>query len=178
MKSLADRHEDRARRIAANASERAGNPSNSVATVEGLMREATAAAARLSPEEQDELRESLRGAEDEFGGARSLAEAPDGSGQTMAGIGVVNTKVVPASVLAAEAGNGGGTADWGSGEGNAGWGGTAPATVAPVPADPAPEGNLNGAALEAQTGAAAGEGEGTKPAAKTAKAKAGEGDNA
>lgn len=176
MKSLADRHEDRARRIAANASERSGNPSNSVATVEGLMRQATAAAARLSPEEQDELRESLRGAEDEFGGARSLAEAPDGSGQTMAGIGVVNTKVVPAGVHAAESGNGGGTDDW-NGTGNAGWGETAPATVAPITPDPAPEGNLNGAALEAQTGAAAGEGEGTKPAAKS-KAKAGEGDNA
>lgn len=92
----------------------------------------------------DEGKEAFATAMDGYEGVspRSLSEAPDGSGDTMAGVGVVNPFVVPAAVLAsAEAGNGGGFKK------DAGWGDTAPVTIEPLPIIDAPEGNLNGQSL-------------------------------
>lgn len=154
MKTLAERHADRIERKAANSADNMGGKiAGSVATAEAAFVEAANARARLSAEEQAELDEALRERAENggFGGARSLAEAPDGSGETMAGVGVVNTRVVPASVIADEAGNGGGVSgdNW-TAEGNAGWGDTPPATVAASPTAEAVEGNANGAALDAQ----------------------------
>lgn len=111
MLPLAQRHEDRARRIAMNRSDGGGNPAGSVSTAENLFRDAITARARLTDAEKAELDESLQLAErnGEFDPSRSLAEAPDGSGDTLAGIGTINTKVVPGSP---EGGNGGGDAAW------------------------------------------------------------------
>lgn len=148
MRSLAERHEDRAARKAANRAETVDGSANSVATVETMFRDAIAAQARLSDDEKRELDESLRAASEagELGlSTRSLAEAPDGSGDTMAGIGVVNTNVVPGATLAsAEAGNGGGSAA------DAGWGSIQPVTEAPLEPAPATDGNAAGASLVEQ----------------------------
>jgi hypothetical protein len=143
MKSLAERHTDRAQRLVDNATELTGTTSGSVASAEAAFRAAHEARARLTPEEQARLDEALDGVEDDFDN-RSLAEAPDGSGRTMAGVGVINTEVVPAAVLAkAPAGNGSGS------KGDAGWG-TPPVTEAAPKAGTKVDGNLNGAALADQ----------------------------
>lgn len=171
MLSLAQRHESRAQRIADNAAEFNGGTTGSIGTATLAYTDFVTAFARLSPEEQDRFNETRQNLDEQFDGNRSLSEAPDGSGRTMAGIGVINTGVVPASVIAAEQGNGGGT-DAGSysGEAAAGWGATPPVTVDGLPApsfDPE-QGNLAGQSLEAQgaTDAAAAD----KAAVATAKA--------
>lgn len=171
MLSLADRHEDRAARKAANRAENIGGNTGSVATAEAMFRDAMAARARLTEDEQAELEASLKLAHEsgEFtGSARSLSEAPDGSGDTMAGIGVVNVAVVPGATLASsQAGNGGG-ADGGefASVSDAGWGATPPVTEAPLPAANLGDGNAAGASL-AEQGAVD-----TKAAGKASKAKA------
>lgn len=122
MKPLAERHEDRARRIVANASEVGGNSASSVGTSATLYRQFLESTVRLSESERGELDAQCRNITEEvMAGGFSLAEAPDGSGRTMAGIGVVNTKVVPAGTAIPEAGNGGGTGlksvdGWGANE--------------------------------------------------------------
>lgn len=110
MQSLEKRHEDRARRIVVNGTEVGRNTAASVGAAAALFRDFATVAARLNSDEQAELRETIGSIEDEIrNNGFSLAEAPDGSGRTMAGVGVINTKVVPAGVEAPEAGNGGGT---------------------------------------------------------------------
>jgi hypothetical protein len=145
MQSLAKRHDDRIARKAANRSEFQGDTAPSVATAVNLARAAADAVATLGEAGAAEFEQAMQGYEGVS--ARSLSEAPDGSGDTMAGIGVINTKVVPAGVLAAaEEGNGGG----GGFKRDGGWGDTAPPTVEPTPAPEKPNGNLNGKALSDQ----------------------------
>lgn len=148
MQSLAQRHEDRARRIAMNRSERTGGPVMGVGTAALLYRNFADARARIPENFQEELATALVGIDEEFaGGSRSLAESPDGSGQTMAGIGVVNTQVVPAASIA--------VSDDGKGSSHtkdAAWGETPPATVEPLPVVEPTSGNVNGQALVDQLG--------------------------
>lgn len=160
MLSLAERHEDRAARKAANRAENIGGNTGSVSTAEVAFRDAFAARARLSEAEQKELDEALKLAQDRGEldlRSRSLAEAPDGSGDTMAGIGVVNVAVVPGATLASsQAGNGGGAAA------DAGWGETPPVTEAPLPAANLGDGNAAGASLVEQGTVEAGKAKGKK----------------
>lgn len=145
MQSLAKRHDDRIARKAMNRSELVGETAPDIGSAVVLARAAADAAASLP----DAAREAFDAAMDGYEGTstRSLAEAPDGSGETMAGVGVVNTKLVPAGVLAnSQEGNGGG----GAFKKDAGWGDTAPSTVEAFGSVDAPEGNLNGVALEEQ----------------------------
>jgi hypothetical protein len=124
MKSLAERHEDRANRKFENAAEStAGNISGRVANAGNLMEQAQTAYAGLSEAERAELRDAYAGA-DPVDGFRSLAEDDSGNFK-YAGIGIVNPLVVPAadapapvslSELEARAGNGGG--GWGDGNAN------------------------------------------------------------
>lgn len=124
MKSLAERHEDRANRKFENAAEStAGNISGRVAHAGNLMEQAQAAYSALTEDEREELRNAYAGA-DPVDGFRSLAEDDSGNFK-YAGIGVVNPLVVPAadqpapvslSELEARAGNGGG--GWGDGNAN------------------------------------------------------------
>jgi hypothetical protein len=156
MKSLAERHADRAARIVANGSETGGTPAASIGTVALMFSDFYTARAKLNEDDKAELDASLKTISEEIdAGTTSLAEAPDGSGRTMAGVGVINTKVVPAGVDAPEAGNGGGT-DVGSVDG---WG----ANASPAATVKTSDTNLGGDALQEQ-----GAGADTK-AAKAAK---------
>ena len=142
MQSLAKRHDDRIARKAINRSEFIGDTTPSIGTAVNLARAAADAVATLGEAGQDAFAAAMDGYEGTP--ARSLAEAPDGSGDTMAGVGVVNTKVVPAASLAnSQEGNGGGSGF----KKDAGWGDTAPPTVEAFPTPDAPEGNLNGQSL-------------------------------
>lgn len=124
MKSLAERHEDRAARKFENASEStAGNISGRVGNAATLMEQAQAAYAGLNENERAELRDAYAGF-DPADGFRSLAEDDNGNFK-YAGIGVVNPLIVPAadqpapvslSELEARAGNGAG--GWGDGNVN------------------------------------------------------------
>lgn len=123
MLNLADRHEDRARRIVANGSEVGAFPGTSVGAVANAYRDFILLRSRLGPDDNDRLEASLSEVERELEGVNSLAEAPDGSRRTMAGVGVVNTDVVPAGlkIPKAASGNGGGTTvdkvdGWGANE--------------------------------------------------------------
>ena len=153
MQSLAKRHEDRARRLAINSSESIGGPVLSVGSV-ALAYEAYATLrAGLGSDERliAELDEAIVGIDENIaGGYRSLAEHPDGSGRTMAGIGVVNPLVVPAAVLAVSDGEGKGH----NVNNDAAWGDTPPPTAGGTPeVDFDPEqGNINGQALTEQLG--------------------------
>lgn len=157
MQTLAKRHEDRARRLAINSSEAVGGPVLSVGTVALAYSNYAELRAGLANDERliGELDAAIEGIDAELAvGRRSLAEAPDGSGRTMAGIGVVNTKVVPASVLATDEAGGSERAH----TKDAAWGETAPATAGGVPEvdfDP-DKGNINGQALTEQLGDASG----------------------
>lgn len=155
MKSLAERHADRAARIVANGSETGGGTAGSVGTAATHFRTFIESRARLTYDERAELDKQLANIESETLGSLSLAEAPDGSGRTMAGIGVINTKVVPAGVDAPEAGNGGGT------DANHvdGWG----ANASPAATVKTSDTNLGGEALQEQ-----GAGSNLKAAAKAA----------
>lgn len=134
MKSLAERHADRAARKLENASDStAGNISGRMANAANLMEQAQTAYAGLSEAEKRELQEAYAGA-DPVDGFKSLAE-DDAGNFKYAGIGVVNPLVVPAadqpapvslSEVEARAGNGGGL-----------------------------DGNVNGRAVEAATAGAA-----------------------
>jgi hypothetical protein len=157
MKSLAERHEDRAKRIVANGSETSGNTAGSTGTAAVHYRTFVESMRGLSEDQRKELEGDLQSIKDEVeNGSYSLAEAPDGSGRTMAGIGVINTKVVPAGVDVPEAGNGGGT-EAGKVDG---WG----ANASPAAYVKTTEGsNLAGQALEDQ-----GAGSDAKAAAKAA----------
>ena len=173
MQSLAKRHEDRARRLSMNAAERGnfGDPAQSVGTVALAYRQYAMLRVRLTNETAiSELDKAIEGIDAEFaGGYRSLAEHPDGSGRTMAGIGVVTPAVVPAAVLA--------VSDEGKGA-SAGndpaWGDIKPVTLggeADVSFDPS-AGNLNGQALSEQVGDVANSGGGWGTAPSTGPAKA------
>lgn len=163
MQSLAKRHEDRAARKAMNRTERGFVPGVSIGAAALAYRDFFLLRNRLSAEEQDQLSPLMEGIEAEFaGGYRSLAEAPDGSGDTMAGIGVVNTAVVPAATLAkSDEGKGASVSN------DAAWGDTAPTTVTPLPEAEPLEGNINGQALTDQLGDAGGWGT-TTPTTRTA----------
>ena len=134
MKSLAERHAERAERKLENASDStAGNISGRMANAANLMEQAQAAYAGLTDDEKRELQEAYAG-HDPVDGFKSLAE-DDAGNFKYAGIGVVNPLVVPSadqpapvnlSEVEARAGNGGG------------WG----------------DGNVNGRAVEAATAAA------------------------
>lgn len=150
MKSLAERHAERAERKFENAAEStAGNISGRVGNAATLMGQAQAAYASLTEDERAELHDAYAGF-DPVDGFKSLAEDDNGNFK-YAGIGVVNPLIVPAadqpapvslSELEARAGNGAG-----------GWG----------------DGNANGRAVDAAAGgqpatAPAGDGWGTPPA--------------
>lgn len=171
MQSLAQRHEDRAARKAMNRTERGYFPGISIGAVALAYRDFYSLAHRLTDEEQEQLKPLVEGINAEFaGGYRSLAEAPDGSGDTMAGIGVVNTAVVPSAVIA--------RSDDGKGasvNNDPAWGDTAPATVEPLPAAPAIDGNINGAALNDQLGASGGWGTENIPTRTAEEAESGNG---
>lgn len=157
MKPLAERHADRARRIVENGTEIGATTAGSLGTVAAIFTDFQTAFNRLSDEEKDSFKESM-GELEVSAGVDSLAEAPDGSGRTMAGVGVVNTKVVPAGVDAPEAGNGGGT----NLKAVDGWG----ANASPAATTETTEGsNLAGAALQEQ--GAGSDGKASTKAAKT-----------
>ncbi len=140
MKSLAERHADRAERKFENAAEStAGNISGRMANAANLMESAQVAYAGLTEDEKTELRAAYEGG-DPVDGFKSLAEDDSGNFK-YAGIGVVNPLVVPAaeqpapvslSELEARAGNGGG--GWGDGNAN---GRAVEAAAAPVDAEKA-----------------------------------------
>ncbi len=99
MQSLAKRHEDRAARKAMNRTETSGNTALSIGTIALAYRSFAELRYGLNGDERltAELDAAMAGIDAEFaGGYRSLAEAPDGTGDTMAGIGVINGAVVPA----------------------------------------------------------------------------------
>jgi len=128
MLALAERHKDRAKRIAENRTERDNFPVATAAAAIIAARQAADLIAGLDEEGRAEFEEAMKGYDPTT--SHSLAE--NDKGETMAGIGVINTKVVPAS---AEGGNGGGSAP--------GW--------TDIPETPDLGGsNINGAALEAQ----------------------------
>lgn len=129
MKSLAERHADRAQRKADNASERTGFTTNTAAEAIILAQNVADIVSGLDEVALAEFKTAMQDYDPTS--SRSISEDEDGN--SMAGIGVVNTKVVPA---AAEGGNGGGTGGW---------------VQQPEPTDFG-GGNINGAALEAQTG--------------------------
>lgn len=172
MQNLAARHEDRARRKAMNRAEGrilGGNPAASIGTAALAYRNFNELRVRLGDKELAELETAMQGIDAEFaGGSRSLAEAPDGSGDTMAGIGVVNANVVPAAVIA--------KSDEGSGASiskDPAWGDTKPVTVEPLKeVELDPGNNVNGQALVDQVGdiSNAGGGWGTQPATGAQKA--------
>lgn len=124
MKSLAERHAERAERKFENAAEStAGNISGRVGQAATLMEQAQAAYAGLTNDEKAELHAAYAGA-DPVDGFRSLAE-DDAGNFKYAGIGIVNPLMVPPadqpapvslSELEARAGNGGG--GWGDGNAN------------------------------------------------------------
>lgn len=95
MQPLDKRHEDRARRKADNRTERGlVGPGVSLGSVVNAFIGFATLRARLSDEDRSNLDERLKGfKEEDFLSAPSLAEAEDGN--TMAGIGVINTNVVP-----------------------------------------------------------------------------------
>lgn len=100
MQSLAKRHEDRAARKAMNRTETSGNTALSIGTIALAYRSFAELRYGLNGDKslEAELGAAMDGIDAEFaaGEQRSLAEAPDGSGDTMAGIGVINPDVVPA----------------------------------------------------------------------------------
>ena len=150
MQSLANRHDDRAKRKAMNRTERGYVPGVSLGAVALAYRQFVELRARLGGDENllNQLDEHISIIDADVGsGFRSLAEAPDGSGDTMAGIGVVNPLVVPAATLAkSEEGKGASVGN------DAAFGETAPVTVAPLPEAEPVEGNINGEALKQQLG--------------------------
>lgn len=177
MQSLAKRHEDRARRIAANRNEFNGGTAPAVGTVALAYRNFAALRSRLGEDENvlAELNKAMEGIDGEFaGGYRSLAEAPDGSGQTMAGIGVVNPAVVPMQAIAADEDAG---ANGGSFKKDPAWGETAPVTVSGLPEAPKldPGSNLAGQSLKDQLGQPSGWGTGTPTTASPEEANSGNG---
>ncbi len=175
MQNLALRHKDRAQRIANNRSDNSNtfnNGSLSVGTAAIAYRDFAAIASRLPEDQRGEFEEARKAIDDEFvNGYRSLAEAPDGSGDTMAGIGVVNAAVVPAAILA--------SSDDGKGASST----NDPAwTDKPVTASGLPEseidpagGNVNGLALSNQLGEAGGWGTETLTTRTDEEANAGNG---
>lgn len=156
MHSLAKRHEDRAKRKAVNALSSETYVGNSLAHVESLARQTKEAMAKLSDEEKDEVMAALEAGE--AGSSRSLAEDETGN-HTMAGIGVVNSAVVPAAVLANEdSGEGSPGASAAAVAKDAGWGATPPPTVeTPEPAAPI-DGNISGHSLGEQAAGASAKG--------------------
>lgn len=158
MKSLAERHEARAQRIVSNGTELDATTSGSLGTVIAAYGDFATAYATLTDEEKDQVKETFKDIDGSFGSSDSLSEAPDGSRRTMAGIGVVNTQVVPAGVDLPKAGNGGGTKV----DSVDGWG----ANASPAAFTETREGdNLGGAALQDQ-----GAGSDLKASAKQAEA--------
>lgn len=144
MKSLAERHEDRAQRLADNRAEsglvNTGSNGN-LGRVANMIAETTSALRGLSESERAELENTMRDVSIGSDGFQSAAMDDDGN-LALAGIGAVNTGLVPPD-RARELGN------------------TAAANgQLPEPSfDPA-KGNLNGAAIEA-AGSPAGGGWGT-----------------
>lgn len=105
MKSLAERHTDRAQRKADNASEFTGGATSNLGAAISAAQDAHNLYEGLSSDHKSEFDKIM--ADFEPSNARSIAE--DDNGNTMAGIGVINTDIVPAK---AEGGNGGGTGGW------------------------------------------------------------------
>lgn len=172
MESLAKRHDDRAQRLANNRGEYGNvlNPLQSLPSVGTALAQYQdfmnsfnqIEAYHPDPAVVQKLKDGMAAIEAEVGGSgRSLSEAPDGSGDTMAGIGVVNTQVVPASVLAVSTDGGGG-----GGERDAAWGDIPPVTEEGLPEPELPEeegSNLAGDALSKQLGKPGGWGEKGSP---------------
>jgi hypothetical protein len=142
MKSLAERHADRAQRKVDNAVFSIQPSGGDIGMAAFRISEAQAAIAALTPEQRDELKELMP--EDGFSDASAEADASayDAAGNLKtAGIGVVNPLVAP--VAAAMAVEGAQSADTplGGQTGNGGWG--TPPEPSLTPAD----GNQNGAAV-------------------------------
>lgn len=134
MKSLAERHADRAQRKADNAEfSTQGDFKGGVGRAANLIHETNAALAALTEDQRNALREEFDKNGDGF--ADALDDIYDATGNLKAaGIGVINPLVVPAE---AQDGNGGIAEGWGK---------------LPDPSVTADQGNQNGAALAAQTG--------------------------
>ena len=129
MKSLADRHAERAQRKADNLAEasRDGLPNNDLGAARNAIASARDAMAGLSDEQRKLVTDEFN--EDLASDSRSLAEDENGN-IAQAGIGVVNLDYVPAD-RAAEAGA----------NADLGWN-------LPNPSFDPKDGNLNGAAVE------------------------------
>ena len=153
MLSLAERHADRAQRKADNAafSNQSGD-GGAIGVAAFRILEAQDALRRLTPEQLEELKAVMPN--DGFNDASGVAdaEAYDNQGNLKtAGIGVVNPLIAPvAAAMAIEGAQTAGKPEGGE-PGNGGWGSI------PEPAHTPAEGNQNGAALAAQTGAGGGQ---------------------
>lgn len=146
MRTLAERHEDRAQRKADNAVESADYNNavgGGVGHVANLMAEAETALGALTDTQKDELKALMSETRDGFANpSDAYGDAFDGSGNLRtAGVGVVNPLIAPASARQAVEGESGTAGAGGSG----GWGEDARTDL--------PEGtNPNGAAVENATG--------------------------
>jgi len=152
MKSLAERHAERAQRKADNAAfSNNGESKGNLGLAMVRMNEAQEAFANLTDEEREELKASFDG----FESSDDATNLYDATGSLKsAGVGVVNPLIVPAAaMIGTDAADAGVAAD--------GWG------TLPEPNATPEQGNQNGAALEAQTSA-----ESASPSARTARSKA------
>lgn len=133
MKSLAERHADRAQRKADNAAESqdASNYAGGLGNAANLIMAAQEAFGNLTPDQREELQSSMTGG-DVGDGFRSIAEeGNDAPGLALAGIGTVDTRVTPLRTAFDAVTNASGAGEL------------------PAPSfDPA-KGNLNGAAVDA-----------------------------
>lgn len=156
MKSLAERHADRAQRKA-DGLEFSDNTGGDLALAALRIGEAQAAIDNLSPEEREELRNLVGNDGFDTGNENVYGDAYDARGSLKtAGVGVVNTLVAPvAAAMFAETtagpvggmdGNGDGFAS-GDAAPASGWGNL------PDPSVTRAEGNPDGAAVEAAPGA-------------------------
>jgi hypothetical protein len=172
MKSLAERHADRAQRKADNAAESTTGAYGGVSAAMALFGDFVDLTSNLTIAQRDELKEAMKTAypNDPFGGdptnGRSIAEGEDG-GLALAGIGAVNGAIVPGAKLAEVRAGEGQTGELPASnidpaEGNASGQAMAAATEgwgAPPPdgADPAPTGSGKGKG-KGSSGAPAGNG--------------------
>lgn len=117
MKSLEDRHIDRAQRKVDNATEStAGNVSGGVGHAVNLMRELGEAVLALTPAQREEVEVAGRGVRDEF--ERRMNEGETDYLGKYAGIGVVNPLIVPATEVPAPVNPADFTSQAGNGAGN------------------------------------------------------------
>jgi hypothetical protein len=142
MKSLAERHIDRAQRKVDNAVHSTQPSNGDVGLAAMRIAEAQAAIGALTPAQRDELKGMMP--EDGFSDSTAEADAnaydPNGNLKT-AGIGVVNPLVAPVAAAMAVEGAQSAGEPLGGQSGNGGWG------EPPAPSFTPAEGNQNGIAV-------------------------------